>query len=88
MFLFTNVKYVYLIEKFGKSNRECSKRLKEHGNEAKVLLIIDVDNCNLVERYILNILRHTENIKQCVFGNEYFICNDKKYIISIILKNI
>jgi hypothetical protein len=95
----TRFEYVYLIEKFdvnnkeyiykfGKTNRECSKRLKEHGNESKVLLIIDVDNCNLVERHILNILRHTENIKQCVFGNEYFICNDKKYIINIILKNI
>ena len=95
----TSFEYVYLIEKFdvnkkeyiykfGKTNRECSKRLKEHGNEGKVLLIIDVDNCNLVERHILNILRNTENIKQCDFGNEYFICNDKKYIISIILKNI
>ncbi len=95
----TNYNYIYLIEKFnvnnkeyiykfGKTNRECSKRLKEHGNESKVLLIIDVDNCNLVERHILNILRKTENIKQCDFGNEYFICNDKKYIISIILKNI
>lgn len=95
----TNYNYIYLIEKFdvnnkeyiykfGKTNRECSKRLKEHGNEGKVLLIIDVDNCNLVERHILNILRNTENIKQCSFGNEYFICNDKKYIISIILKNI
>ena len=56
MFLFTNVKYVYLIEKFGKSNREYSKRLKEHGNEAKVLLIIDVDNCNLVERHICSLI--------------------------------
>ena len=91
--------YVYLIEKFdvnnkeyiykfGKSNREYYKRLKEHGNEGKVLLIIDVDNCNISERHILNILRNTVNIKQCAFGNEYFICNDKKYIKSIILKNI
>lgn len=95
----TNYNYIYLIEKFdvnnkeyiykfGKTNRECSKRLKEHGDEAKVLLIIDVDNCNLVERHILNILSNTENIKKCGFGNEYFICNDKKYIINIILKNI
>ena len=95
----TSFEYVYLIEKFdvnnkeyiykfGKSNREYSKRLKEHGNEGKVLLIIDVDNCKISERHILNILRNTENIKQCAFGNEYFICNDKKYIKSIILKNI
>jgi hypothetical protein len=95
----TNFNYVYLIEKFnvnskeyiykfGKTNRECSKRLKEHGDEAKVLLIIDVDNCNLVEKKILNILRNTINIKQCDFGNEYFLCNDKEYIKTIILKNI
>ena len=95
----TNFNYIYLIEKFdvnnkeyiykfGKTNRECSKRLKEHGDEAKLLFIIDVDNCNLVERHILKILSNTDNIKKCAFGNEYFICNDKKYIINIILKNI
>ena len=95
----TNFNYVYLIEKFnvnnkeyiykfGKTNRECSKRLKEHGDEAKVLLIIDVDNCNVVEKKILNILRNTVNIKQCDFGNEYFLCNDKQFIKNIILKNI
>jgi hypothetical protein len=95
----TNFNYIYLIEKFnvnskeyfykfGKTNRECSKRLKEHGDEAKVLLIIDVDNCNVVEKKILNILRNTVNIKQCDFGNEYFLCNDKQFIKNIILKNI
>ena len=95
----TNFNYVYLIEKFnmnnkesfykfGKTNRECSKRLKEHGAEAKILLILDVDNCNVVEKKILNILRNTVNIKQCDFGNEYFLCNDKQFIKNIILKNI
>ena len=94
-----NFNYIYLIEKFdvnnkeyiykfGKTNRECSKRLKEHGDEAKVLLIIDVDNCNIIEKKILNILRNTINIKQCSFGNEYFLCNDKEFIKNIILKNI
>jgi hypothetical protein len=91
--------YIYLIEKFdvnnkeyiykfGKTNRECSKRLKEHGDEAKVLLIIDVDNCNVIEKKILHILSNTENIRKCSFGNEYFLCNDKEFIKSIILKNI
>ena len=53
----TSFKYIYLIEKFdvnnkeyiykfGKTNREYSKRLKEHGDEAKLLLILDVDNCS------------------------------------------
>ena len=95
----TNFNYIYLIEKFdvnnkeyiykfGKTNRECSKRLKEHGDEAKLLFIIDVDNCNSIEKKILNILRNTVNIKQCTFGNEYFLCNDKEYIKTIILKNI
>ena len=95
----TSFKYIYLIEKFdvnnkeyiykfGKTNREYSKRLKEHGDEAKVLLILDVDNCNVIEKKILNILSNTENIRKCSFGNEYFLCNDKEYIKSIILKNI
>ena len=91
--------YVYLIEKFdvntkeyiykfGKTNRQCSKRLQEHGNEAKILFILDVDDCNKVEKKILNILNNCENIRKCSFGNEYFICNDKEYIKNIILKNI
>ena len=95
----TQFNYIYLIEKFdvnnkeyiykfGKTNRECSKRLKEHGDEAKLLFIIDVDNCNSIEKKILTILRNTVNIKQCTFGNEYFLCNDKEYIKTIILKNI
>jgi hypothetical protein len=95
----THFNYVYLIEKFnvnnkeyiykfGKTNREYSKRLKEHGDEAKLLLILDVVNCNAIEKKILNILRNTVNIKQCDFGNEYFLCNDKEYIKTIILKNI
>ena len=95
----TQFNYIYLIEKFnvnskeyiykfGKTNRECSKRLKEHGDEGKILLIIDVDHCNVVEKKILHILGNTINIKQCDFGNEYFLCNDKEYIKTIILKNI
>ena len=95
----TSFKYIYLIEKFdvnnkeyiykfGKTNREYSKRIKEHGYEANVLLILDVNNCNVMEKKILNILSNTENIRKCDFGNEYFLCNDKEYIKSIILKNI
>ena len=41
-----------------------------------------------MEKKILNILSNTENIRKCDFGNEYFLCNDKEYIKSIILKNI
>jgi hypothetical protein len=41
-----------------------------------------------MEKKILNILSNTENIRKCSFGNEYFLCNDKEYIKSIILKNI
>lgn len=91
--------YVYLIEKFdvnnkqsifkfGKTNRESSKRLKEHGEEAKVLLILDVIDCNVIEKKILDILSKSENVKKCSFGKEYFICNDKEFLITTILKNI
>ena len=80
-----NREYFY---EFRKTNREYHKRLNELEHEGKVLLFLDVDNCNLVENKILNILRNTINIKQCEFGNEYFLCNDKEYIKTIILKNI
>jgi len=91
--------YIYLIQKFdinsnefiykfGKTNRHYYKRINEHGNEAKLLLIIDVNNCNIIEKKILHILRNTININQCIFGNEYFLCNDKEYIKNIILQNI
>ena len=91
--------YIYLIEKFdvnnkeyiykfGKTNREFSKRLKEHGDESKLLLVLDVNDCNFIEKKILNILKKTKNIKKCKFGKEYFICKDKEFLITTILKNI
>jgi hypothetical protein len=94
-----NFNYIYLIQKFdvnnneyiykvGKTTREISKRLNEHGNETKLLLCLEVINCNISELKLLNILKQTENIKKCNFGNEYFICNDKEFIKSIILNNL
>ena len=80
-----NDEYIY---KFGKTRREISKRLNEHGNETKLLLCIEVIDCTISELKLLNILKNTENIKQCSFGNEYFICNDKEFIKSIILNNL
>ena len=95
-----DLNYVYLIEKydvnnensvykFGKTNRPIMDRMKEHCNTSKILLIIAVEDCSIVENNILKILNKDANIiKEKDIGNEYFYCDDKQYIINIILKNI
>ena len=91
--------YIYLIEKFDvnnkeyiykfdRTNQEGSESLIETIDETKLLLMIYVDNSSIVEQNILNILNTSENIKQCSFDNKHFICNDKKIIKNIIIKNI
>ena len=92
--------YLYLIQKydvneckfiykFGKTERHYTKRLKEHGNEAKLLLIVEVNNCNTAETAILKILNSDPLIKKCeLIGNEYFCCEDKSYILNKILMSI
>jgi hypothetical protein len=92
--------YVYLIEKydlnndefiykFGKSNRHIYQRLNEHGKEAKIILIIEVDDCNIIEKKILNILINDDSIiKKKNIGNEYFYCENKTYIKQLIFNNI
>ena len=92
--------YIYLIEKFdvnnnhfiykfGKTNRPIMERIKEHCLSSKILLILNVDDCNVIENNILKVLNSDSNIKrEKDIGNEYFYCNDSKYIIDIILKNL
>jgi hypothetical protein len=97
----TNVcSYIYLIEKydvnenhpifkFGKTNRLINKRLKEHGKEAKQLIILHVNNCNFIENKILSLLKQDKNIKHLKnIGNEYFYCDNKDYLIKTIITNI
>ena len=90
--------YVYLLQKFdinenkfiykfGKTSRDFQKRIKEHGREAKLLLILDVDNCSFCESQVLNSLKSDPNIKHCKnIGNEYFSCDNKRYIVQKITK--
>ena len=96
--------YIYLIEKYdmninqvlykiGKSNRPIHMRLKEHGSEAKILLVIDVDNCDTTEYNLLTILNNDINIlNRKDIGKEYFSCTDinnpRSYIKNLIIKNI
>ena len=62
---------------------------EEHCLSSKILLILNVDNCNLIESNILKVLNSDGNItREKDIGNEYFYCNDSKYIIDIILKNL
>ncbi len=91
--------YIYLIEKydvnneetiykFGKSTRNIYERLKEHGKEAKIILVLEVDNCNIIEKKILNILNNNKIIIQKThIGTEYFSCINKTYIKQLISKN-
>ena len=77
------------IYKFGKTERHYRKRLKEHGNEAKLLLIIDVVNCNTAETMILSVLNNDPMITNCRnIGNEYFYCDNKIYFINKVLNCI
>jgi hypothetical protein len=92
--------YIYLIEKydvnneepiykFGKSNRPINQRLNEHGKEAKIIFVMEVDDCNQTEKKILKILKsdiHIINKKH--IGIEYFYCKNKNYIKNLILINI
>ena len=96
----TEYNYIYLIQKydvnikkdlykFGKTNRHFSERIKEHGKDAKILIILGVENCNIIKRNILNILRNDNKIHERKdIGNEFFYCDDKQYIKNLILTNI
>jgi len=96
----TECSYIYLIEKydvnekqtifkFGKTNRNINERLKEHGREGKILLILDINDCSSIEKKILQILSNDVNIKKLKnIGNEYFYCENKSYIIEKIITNI
>ena len=96
----TEHNYIYLIQKydvnlkkdlykFGKTNRHFNERIKEHGLEAKVLIILDVENCNIIETNILKVLRSDTQINERKdIGKEYFYCDNKQHIINIILRNI
>jgi hypothetical protein len=96
----TEYNYIYLIQKydvnlkqdlykFGKTKRHFNERIKEHGIEGKVLIILDVENCNIIETNILKVLRNDTKINERKDrGNEYFYCDNKQYIINLILTNI
>ena len=54
-----------------------------------VLIILDVDDCNIIETNILKVLRNDAKINERKdIGNEYFYCDNKQYIINLILTNI
>jgi hypothetical protein len=81
-----NDEFIY---KFGKSNRHIYQRLNEHEKEAKIILIVEVDDCNKIEKKILNILINDETIiKKKHIGSEYFYCENKTYIKQLIFNNI
>lgn len=92
--------YVYLIEKydlnnnksiykFGKTKRHIFDRLKEHGNEAKILYISEVKNCDITESFVLNTLRNNTQISSCPSsGREYFTCDNKYYLLEVVKETV
>jgi hypothetical protein len=92
--------YVYLIEKydsntdetiykFGKTTRDIIDRMREHCKTSKVLLVMEVDDCNNMEKNILKKLRQDNKITSMIdIGKEYFSCDNKYYITNLILQNI
>jgi len=97
---YTNMSYnyIYLLEmidanalrtiyKIGKTERNAKKRVNDYTNCEKILVIIEVDDCNKNETIILKRFRNDNKIKP-VWGHEYFICDDKNYIINKVLSSI
>ena len=69
--------YVYLIEKhdsntddtiykFGKTTRDIIDRMREHCRTSKVLLVMEVDDCNSMEKNILKKFIHKKKTSQSI----------------------
>ena len=92
--------YVYLIEKydlnnhrtiykFGKTKRHIFDRLNEHGNEAKILYISEVKNCDITESFVLTTLRNNTQITNCPSnGREYFTCDNRYYLLEVVRETV
>ena len=92
--------YIYLIElydvnkkiavyKFGKSKRPIMDRMKEHCMTSKILLVIDVNNCDITEKNILKVLVNDKYmVHRKDLGREYFCCDSKKYIMDVVMAHI
>jgi hypothetical protein len=83
--------YVYLLQiydlikncniyKIGKTGRTPYDRMKEYTQGMKILVIENVDNYNVMENNILSEFNKNSKIIKCDKGNEYFLCDDTKYI--------
>ena len=57
--------------------------------EAKILFVLEIDNCSIIECKILNILNNDKLItKRTDIGKEYFYCANKNYIKQLIILNV
>ena len=75
--------YIYLIQerefltqnlpiyKIGKSNQENCRRLDSYPKGSKLILCIEVDNCDLIEKELIKKLEN-EFTRRKDIGNEYF----------------
>jgi hypothetical protein len=77
-----------IIYKIGKT-KNISRRMKEHGEHKRKLFIIEMDDCDTIEQYILKKLKKNKQIIwEKDHGNECFSCDDEKYFINQVLQYI
>ncbi len=53
--------------------------------EKEILFLKQVEDAKKTELKIKEILKNDDNIKKYEQGNEYFRCDDKKYIIQLLI---
>jgi uncharacterized C2H2 Zn-finger protein len=91
--------YIYLLElydtnlnkkiyKVGKTTRYAQCRMKEY-KCAKLLFMLEVENCHITEtKILLDFANDINIIKEQSIGTEYFSCDSKKYIITKFFNDI
>ena len=89
----TKIGYVYLLKNFdiknecfiykiGRTKRKLYERLNEYAKGITTLNTSYVDNCELAEKFISNKFKNDEQINKADNSNEWFYCNNEKYIIN------
>jgi hypothetical protein len=75
-----------IIYKIGQTTRlnPCD-RINEYGPSKKIIFLKEVNDSKKTEFKFKEILKNDVNIKKYVQGNEYFTCNDKKYITQLLI---
>jgi len=88
--------HVYLLEmkdahnnilyKIGQTTRlDPFKRMQEYGPSKKIIFLKEVKDAKETEIKFKEIIKKDANIKKHEYGIEYFVCDDKNYMIKLLL---